>query len=654
MKKIIFISLLFFVPAINIIAQSRQMVDSLVRVSREMKNDTIKVSVLSDLCFYYRGISSDSAMLFGKQALGLAENLKWEKGIAQAYNDIAIIHMDKNEYDAAIILLNKSLELRKKLGDKLGEAAVYNKLGIIYQEKFQLNEALKYNYKALDIYEKLEHKYYLGFVLNNIGVLHFNLREYEKAIEIQNRALAYRKETGDKYGVAASYGNLGNVYYESRDTLKAIENWEFSIAEFRQMNKPGELSSVLNNLGGLLVVRKEYRKAIPMLQESYQIRKQLNDKKAISSVLISLGEAQMMTGNYYNASISLHEALRLSRSINTRHEILFAYMKLAQLNVYKGESDSAYYYMEQYSLLKDSVFNEDLQGQVAEMRTRYETEKKEKELLEEKALNANLTLEKTEAELSASNRKKWIFGISGGAVAIVFIVLFIMQRKSRKLQADKDAEIIRERESGIKAVITSTEEERKRIARELHDGIGQQLGGLKLAMQKFSNDFAKENDTQKNKLLEITRILDEAATEVRSISHQMMPKVLSELGLVPAIEDMLKKTFGQTDVKYEFETFGITERFHDSIEISLYRICQELVNNIIKHSGANHVTVQLFKNKNHLILIVEDNGKGFDFDSKKEGIGLMNITSRLSTIQGEVYYEPSPVSGTLATIRVPV
>lgn len=628
--------------------------DSLVTVARQMPEDTNKVKLLSDLCFYHRTVHSDTALNFGKQALLLAQKLNWEKGIAQAYNDIAIVYIDKNEYDEAITLLHLSLEIRKRLNDELGEAAVYNKLGIIYQERFQLKEALEYNYKALAIYEKLQQKFYLTYVLNNLGVLHFNLREYTKALEMHQRALKLRIEIGDQYGMAASHGNLANVYYESGDSTQAIENWKLAISEFRLMDKPEELAVQLNNLGGLYVTRRQYRLSLPILQEAFEIRSRLNDKKAISSVLISLGEAQMGLKDFKNASSSLHAALSISKEIRTKHEILFAYMKLAKLKTMIAQPDSAYFYMEQYSLLKDSIFDDDLKNQVAEMRTRFETEKKEKELLEAKAVNADLELKKKDADLKASNRTKWIWGIGFASVAVLFMVLFFEQKRRRAIQAQKDAEIIAEREKGIEAVILATEEERKRIARELHDGIGQQLGGLKLAIQKLHQRISTDLPGEEKTITDLTKIIDDSATEVRSISHQMMPKVLQEIGLVPALEDMLAKSLGHSSIRYEFEVFGIEGRFSEKVEVSLYRICQELINNIVKHSGADQVVVQLFRNKGFLIMMVEDNGKGFDAGAKREGIGMMNIATRINTINGDVNFEAGPGSGTVATVRVPI
>ncbi len=212
--------------------------------------------------------------------------------------------------------------------------------------------------------------------------------------------------------------------------------------------------------------------------------------------------------------------------------------------------------------------------------------------------------------------------------------------------------MVREKEAGLKAVFTATEEERQRIAKDLHDGIGQQLSGIKLSLGKQANTLGSE---AKEALSPILHVVDQTAHDVRNLSHQMMPKSIQELGLVPAIDDMLHKSLGLSDLEYAFEHFNVESKRYDArLEIGLYRVCQELVNNIIKHSGAKAVTVQLFENKNSPILIVEDNGRGFDLDHQKSGIGLTNIQSRINTFDGEVNWEPSPGSGTVATVKVPI
>ena len=119
------------------------------------------------------------------------------------------------------------------------------------------------------------------------------------------------------------------------------------------------------------------------------------------------------------------------------------------------------------------------------------------------------------------------------------------------------------------------------------------------------------------------------------------------------LNDLLENSLGFTEIRYSLEHFNINERLPQKIEITIYRIVQELINNIIKHSKADEVSVQLFNSNNTIILIVEDNGVGFAKEKNKKGIGLLNITSRLDMVNGNVNFEPSPKSGTLVTIKIP-
>jgi signal transduction histidine kinase len=280
---------------------------------------------------------------------------------------------------------------------------------------------------------------------------------------------------------------------------------------------------------------------------------------------------------------------------------------------------------------------------MSEMRTKFDVEKKEQE-------NAFL---KNENELKEKQKRNVLIGSSIIIALLIIAGVMYYLAYRRKQESKLQREVIRERERGLAAVFEATEEERKRIAKDLHDGIGQQLSGLRMNWESFSEGIGDES--QKARLQHLSGILDEACKDVRTISHQMMPRVLTEGGLLPALQDMLSKSFALTKVRYRIEHFKVeSERFNERLELGLYRICQELINNIIKHSGADDVVIQLYRNKNQLILIVEDNGKGFDAQQKRDGIGLMNITSRLSTVGGDVIWEPGPQSGSVATVRIPL
>jgi signal transduction histidine kinase len=232
-------------------------------------------------------------------------------------------------------------------------------------------------------------------------------------------------------------------------------------------------------------------------------------------------------------------------------------------------------------------------------------------------------------------------------------LLGFLQFRNRQKRKYAEA-LVKEQQKGIDAVIVAEENERKRIAKDLHDGIGQQLSGLKLFYSKLRPHIERTESQLSNELEKFEEVLDSACTDVRSISHQMMPKVLLEKGLVEALEEMLNKSLGLGSIHYNFEHFNLQKRYNERIEISIYRICQELTNNIIKHSNASEVSVQLYENKNFLILHIEDNGVGFDSKNAKDGIGQLNMSSRINTLNGKFSIDSKPGRGTSATIKIPL
>ncbi|MEM6298048.1 MAG: sensor histidine kinase, partial [Bacteroidota bacterium] len=239
-----------------------------------------------------------------------------------------------------------------------------------------------------------------------------------------------------------------------------------------------------------------------------------------------------------------------------------------------------------------------------------------------------------------------VLGIGFLIVLGLAIYEYNRARQRQRLQTA----ILEEKERGFRSIILATEEERKRISKDLHDGIGQQLTALRLALIHISQKFTGEEKIEVEK---ITTSFSKAAEEVRAISHQMMPKALLERGLVEAVEDLLQETFAFSQIQYEFEHSNMERRFDEKVEISIYRITQELVNNVVKHSGATQVSVQLIHVGQRLMLLVEDNGKGIPTENTS-GHGLLNIKSRLDMVNGNVNLESGVIEGTTATITIPV
>lgn len=204
---------------------------------------------------------------------------------------------------------------------------------------------------------------------------------------------------------------------------------------------------------------------------------------------------------------------------------------------------------------------------------------------------------------------------------------------------------LRLKRSQLKDVLVAQEEERRRIARELHDGIGQSLAALKMQIQAPSYLQDPVKSIQK---------IDILCKEVRLLSHQMMPLALEEQGLEKALKVLVEQSFTHSSVVAHFISDGFSHRLGALYEVHLYRIAQELISNILKHAEATEVGIQLLQNENRIVLITEDNGKGFSFPINEKGMGLSNITSRLETLNGEIETESGAGKGTFVRITIPL
>jgi signal transduction histidine kinase len=307
----------------------------------------------------------------------------------------------------------------------------------------------------------------------------------------------------------------------------------------------------------------------------------------------------------------------------------------------KGNTESAQIYFEKGIRVSDSILNTDVTKQIAEMGTKYETEKKEQE---------NLLLKKDNKIKSLS---LWFLII--GLLLTVATFYLIFNRNKMKQKTLLQAEMLKQQELRSKAVLDAEETERQRIAKDLHDGIGQMLSAVKLNLSTVQSKITI-NENEKLLFQNAISLVDDSVKEVRSISHNMMPNMLIKKGLANAVRDFIDKLSGTT-LKIDLEITGMNERLESTLESILFRVLQELVNNIIKHAQANHITIQLLKFENEITIMIEDNGVGFKVDDtlqSDKGIGLKNIISRIDFLKGNINFDSTINKGTTVTIDIPL
>ncbi|MBK6283049.1 MAG: sensor histidine kinase [Draconibacterium sp.] len=195
------------------------------------------------------------------------------------------------------------------------------------------------------------------------------------------------------------------------------------------------------------------------------------------------------------------------------------------------------------------------------------------------------------------------------------------------------------------SILKGQEEERSRMAKDLHDGLGGLLSGVKLQLGAMKGNLILSEEHGRTFNHALSK-LDESISEMRRVAHNMMPEALMKLGLQQALQDYCDGLSESQDFKINTEFYGLEKRMESSFEIVIYRIVQELLNNSVKHSGASTILVQVMRQDKNLTITVEDNGKGFDIDPVLKGAGLINIRSRVDYLKGQLDIKSEPGKGT--------
>jgi signal transduction histidine kinase len=313
-------------------------------------------------------------------------------------------------------------------------------------------------------------------------------------------------------------------------------------------------------------------------------------------------------------------------------------------------------YSEKSRQLNDSLLNAENQKIFTEIQTKYETERKEKEISELKTKNL-------EVELKRERNQVLLFA-SLGILILTFFLVFIFFKSSKrkrivaeqnlKIRNQEITQLLKTQElNGIDAIIDAQEQERSHIADDLHDNLGSKMATLKLYIEEIrtSNSGKKEKEFLVDKL---KTLADDTYKEVRKIAQNKNSGVLINKGLIPAIKFIAKEISISEKLQIEVNNINVNQRIKSNIEIQVFRIVQELLTNIIKHAEATEATIQFSEDENILNIMAEDNGKGFNVSEVTFGLGLTNIEKRIENIKGNIVFDSTPGNGTTVILNIPL
>lgn len=329
----------------------------------------------------------------------------------------------------------------------------------------------------------------------------------------------------------------------------------------------------------------------------------------------------------------LSKSIRADASTGNNQKALQAMSKAYES---KGDNAKALLFLNKMVKVKDSLHTSFIDA----LKATYEADKQAKMLALQKA-----QIEKQQLIIAA------IAICSILSIALLFVS---HKRKKHTLESKMHAAILEQQNIAAKEILAAEEKERKRIASDLHDGVGQMMSAVKMNLSSIASKLFLNNEQDVALLEKTLALVDESCKEVRTVSHNMMPNALLKSGLSSAVKSFLDK-IDHKKIKVNLHTEGLENRLPDTIEIILYRIIQETVNNVIKHAQANQLDISLIKDKDGISCTIEDNGIGFNHSTNSsEGIGIKNIKARVAYLQGTVEWDSSINKGTLVAVHIPL
>jgi len=595
----------------------------------QTEDNTFKV--LLDKASTFLGVNKDSLNYYGDQALIYADsigNIKYKVDVylflvkADIVSGNLIEAYDKTE------IVNKLIE-ENKLTDQHSDVLMYR--GAVYQAMGQTSEAVRFLFDAKeeleqnhpdDEFSKKSDLYYY------IGAAYAGLKEKEMSIEYLEQSIDMALQSSAPSGAFKSYILLSDNYTNLDSIQKFYLLAKQIVDNSEQMQY--EKAILLNNQALLDESLGQKKKSKTTYLRTIHLAEEKGFQKLLAITYNNYAYLLMDEGNYDSSLLALQTALKKAQVTNQISIEGSVYDSYADFYNTIGDYKKALEY-KNLSIRKDEEFKENQRVQESMfLATVFETKKKEEEIL------------------ASENKLNQFRSILFGSLALIAILLTVIIYFSQKsaltvakletVEKGKSLEI-------ANALLEGTDNERKRLAMDLHDGLGAQLGSLKFMVDTYIEDNPNYQ--------RITNSIDDICQNVRGLSHRMLPTQLEKLGLVPTIQNLTHSVSQSSGFSVDLE-LEIEDRLEPKLEINLYYLIFELINNAIKHSKGDSLFIQLLSHEDGLNLSVEDNGEGFDTTISKDGLGLQNIKHRVEYLGGKLIIDSKIGQGTLFMIEVPI
>lgn len=571
------------------------------------------------------------------------KNLTLEEQVQQV-NNIPYDIIVANTTQAESLFLN-ALEQAKVLQNKELEADVYNKLALVYSFLGNFGKRLSCNLKAIKIYEKLGNKSKAGSTYGGLGFSMYR-RDIEKAKMYMQKGIQQLEEVKDYKALNPTYDNYGIVQEVSGNVDSAIYFYNKALDLKINQNDSIGIPFALGHLSGAYLVKKDYIKAKEYLDESYAIRKKRNDTYGIAECLVLYADFYFAQEKYAEAIKWFKACYQMTTENKYIHMAQYVAEHLSVCYEKTGNATEAINYLKIQQTLKDSMLNENTNKAIAELEVQFETEKKEKQIIEQK-------VKITDQELKNKARTNSLIVVT--AILLLVLVSGYFIYKQQKLKQQRLIEENRLRDQLARVTLQNElHEERLRISRDLHDNIGSQLTFIISSVDNMKYLFKTTDEKLNNKLLDISSFTRTTITQLRDTIWALNKEQITFDDLANRLQKYIEmaKT-AQEQIQFEFSNELKNNFSLNTIQgVNCYRIVQEAINNAIKYSAASKVKLSISETEKDITIQITDDGIGFNLTEISMGNGLQNMKGRADKIKSKFVIDSTPEIGTIITLIV--
>jgi two-component system, NarL family, sensor kinase len=634
---------------------SQTVPDSLLKKLNTATNDSVRARTILDIGEDIESRSTEKSLVYYRQALELAEKIQNKRLILSSLVNLGIGNMESNHLDTAVAYFNLAMPVAAALRDTNRIAVVYSNLGNAYRYKKDRIKALENFQRAADLLEKKNDSLRLPGVYQNISIFLSENNDYRESIVYSNKAYVMASAQGDDYTACNALISMSDAWVSLGEPGRQYELLQKAKLLAERTGDLEEHSAIYNNLGSYFFTKKDFPEALRQYKLSYGYALQMGNHFHLCEACTRMAEIYKQMNKPDSALAYAKKAEDLAHEIGSRSDLKEIYLTRAEIEKSLGHANEGYGFLSKALHLGDSLYTTAVSEKIAEMEARYESEKKQQQI-------AALEKDRQISLLSLKQKAffNWLMAGLALALLIVSFLIYLNLRRSRmlaaqtaKIQQQRIVELEKDHELlVVNSLLKGQEEERGRMARDLHDGLGGLLSGIKFSMHHMKDNLivTPENMAVFERSLDL---IDTSIAELRRIAHNMMPEGLVSYGLDEALKQYCSSINTNGMLRVSYQSVGLDSRMQDAVEITSYRIIQELLNNILKHAAATEATVQVIHDDGRLNIVVEDNGKGFDLNSldEKKGAGWVNIKARVDYLKGELELNSEPGKGTQVNIE---